>query len=85
MPLPDRYSYSLLSDTVYLRDKEHGSQTGFDVNQLRSPGDLPPSDTTPDRKPSHHSPVIGQRIVDPHIRPGPLGVTEGFPSRTTDL
>ena len=81
---PDRHSCSLLSDTVYLRDKEHESLTGFRVDQSHSPGDVA-SGITPDKKPyAHGSSVIGQRIV-PRVFPDPPGVTEGCLSHTTDL
>ena len=82
---PAHHSCSLLSDTVYLRDKEHESLTGFRVDQSHSPGDVA-SGITPDRKPyAHGSSVIGQRIVDPRVFPDPPKVIEGSSSHTTDL
>lgn len=85
MSSPDRHSCSLLSDTVYLRDREQGSLTDFGVDQSHTPGDTA-SGTTPGRKPSaQSSSVIDHRVVDPRVLPGPLGVAEGSQSHTTDL
>jgi hypothetical protein len=84
-PLPDRHSCSRLSDTVYLRDKEHGSLAGFGVDQSHSLGNLA-SGITPGKKPSSHgSSAICQRIVDPCVFPDPLGVDGGCPPHATDL
>lgn len=40
MPSPDRHSYSLLSDAVYLRDKADALLTDLDVVQSHLPDDL---------------------------------------------
>lgn len=58
---------SPLSDTVYLRDNEHGSLADFDVDQSRLLGDLA-SDITSNKK-SHGPFAHNEHSTNPHALP----------------
>lgn len=81
------HNCSSISDTVYLRDKEHGSPTHSGVDRSHLPSDLS-SDITSDKKSHANAPgsfANPQHIIDSHIVSDELGVTDKSSFHTRGL
>ena len=79
------HSCSSLSDTVHLKDKEHGSPTHSGIDRSRLSRDLASGIATNKKPHAYGSFASPQHIVDPHVVSDEFGVIDGSSSDTVDL